>query len=389
MLKSVSRIAKNLVLVILASLAGLLALEALMASYIWISGRDLPVVHSTYPGSPDRVEKQDPRLGWSLKANYAAEIGRRTPSGHKMTEAIATNEDGLRTSVSDLSTFCENREAVLLVGDSVVYGYGVDQDNIFSEILNENQPKYCFINTGVIGYSTSQEIIALSEHLEQFDISTILWFFTQANDLWGNAHGGYFMPYFRLVDDELKMFPPNTEVDVPLYKHSHFYRFFYQQTSGKDLLYYYYRVEFMLFGAESTVWRVTAALLEELAGVVEREGIRLVMVDVPSIGSLERGAANHGDGTGAAVDEVRWSMGNRYALLKAKTQQLGVEYVPIWNHYPADFRSIFLPGDSHWNEEGHELVACMVLELLSEGEAAGRRDAFGCPLGPEVVSEAR
>lgn len=358
-------VAKNVGLLLVTTLVCLGSVELLVSLYVFFTDIGLPAPSATYPVRPDRPERPDDRLGWSLEPNFSK-------------NGIRINSNGLRSFVDDFDAFCQGKKTILVTGDSMVYGYLVDQSHLFTEILNKNNNDYCFINTGVVGYSTAQQFLAMKDYLDDFNPDMILWFFTQENDPWANARGGHFNPYFGIVDGVLRHFTPAMELEIPFYKKSMTYRLFNKLLlGGRDVVYGAQRLDFMVRGERSYPWIVTEKILEKVADLANSRRIPVIMLDIPSIGSLERGEADGPEATGsvaaasANAKEIALSVGDRYALLEKVSERLGFGYVRLWEYYPEDFRSIFIPKDSHWNKKGHEMIATVVLKVLriqGEGE---------------------
>lgn len=358
-------VGKNVGLVLVTMLVTLGTVEISAFLYVYFTKTTLPNPPAIYPARPDRAEQPDERLGWALKPNFSK-------------DGIQINSASLRSSVDDLTSFCTGKKVILIVGDSMVFGYRVDQDYIFTEILNRESDNYCFINTGVIGYTTTQQFISLNDYLDDFNIDTILWFFTQGNDIWGNARGGFFNPYFSMDDGKLKQVPPKMEIETPFYKNTTTFRLLDEVLlHGRDMLYVAHRMDFMIRGGNSYPWVVTEKILGRVADLANSYQIPLIMLDIPSIGSLKRGEGDANKPNGSVLSapanakEVTFSVGDRYALLASASKRIGFTYVRVWDYYPKDFQSIFIPDDPHWNEKGHQVIADLVLRVLQRQEENG------------------
>src|SRR5687767_3923597 len=100
----------------------------------------------------DRFWQHDPLLGWS---HQPGQVG--TFSTEQFRTSIRINANGLRDRdhayerTSDLMR-------ILVLGDSFAWGYGVDEKQRFSQLL-ETSMNVEVINAGVSGYSTDQELL--------------------------------------------------------------------------------------------------------------------------------------------------------------------------------------------------------------------------------------
>ena len=306
-------------------------LEGLARLYYFLGEANLEVA-SEYFVDTNHYLRFDPMLGWSLKPGYN-------------DNDVSVNAIGLRSSLDDIEADCRGKRRILLLGDSMLFGYGMPQHLIFSEILNDQSEECCFINTGVEGYSTVQEYLVASTHMERLAPDHVVLFYTQENDMWWNARDGNFNPSATLRGDSLEFFVPQRRREVPYYKktalHAWLNRHFLH---GKDLVYIYQKVDFQLRREDSEVWRVTARVLERLIAMMTARGAGFTLIDVPTQNQL----------SGRADDRTRQQ------LLRSLAVRLGVEYFDLERYYIADSQQLFRMNDSHWNETGHQFIADLI-----------------------------
>jgi hypothetical protein len=168
---------------ILVALTSLVLFCAVLEGLAWLYGLcwNIDLTHSPeYFKDTDNHLQFDLLLGWSLKPYYT-------------DESIQIDALGLRLSFDDIIDECEGKDLVLLLGDSMVFGLGTRQDHIFSEILNGQDGDYCFVNTGVEGYSTVQEFLTAQKYLTLFTPDKVVLFYTQENDSHWNNKGHEFI----------------------------------------------------------------------------------------------------------------------------------------------------------------------------------------------------
>ena len=110
------------------------------------------IIHKDNNKTISGIVEFDPDLIWRLKP--------------RLSGTLATNELGFRDA-----TYKQNADyKILLLGDSVSWGDGVDMQQsypfLLEEMLNKNYPGKIFeiINTGVPGYSTFQQLIYLKKY---------------------------------------------------------------------------------------------------------------------------------------------------------------------------------------------------------------------------------
>ena len=293
-------------------------------------------VASAYFVDTNHYLRFDPVLGWSLKPGYN-------------DNDVSVNVIGLRSSLDDIEADCRGKRRILLLGDSMLFGYAMPQHLIFSEILNDQGEECCFINTGVEGYSTVQEYLVARTHMERLAPDHVVLFYTQENDMWWKARDGNFNPSATLRGDSLEFFVPQRRREVPYYKktalHTSLNRHFLY---GKELVYIYQKVDFQLRREDSDVWRVTARVLERLIAMMTARGAVFTVIDVPTQNQL----------SGTADDRTRQQ------LLRSLAARLGVEYFDLECYYVADYQQLFSMNDSHCNETGHQFIADLINRVV-------------------------
>ncbi len=336
---------------ILVSVGITLALtEITVRTYAALTKLELPSPFERFVENPNYSERFDAVLGWSLRP------GHRSADG-----SISINSIGMRSALDwPAPTLPECARKVLILGDSMVFGFGVQQPDIFTEILNREERASLFVNTGVIGYSTGQEYLVQQKvsSLMRFDAGIL--FFTQENDIWWNTRTTNFNAGFSIQDGDLIAIPPKPVHDVPFYARSALYRLLDQKLlRGKDLDYLLRRIGFELKGRDSYSWQVTEALLREMKRTADAHGYPMFVIDVPS-GNQRRGTT---------------VISQRQALLHETVSQLQMHYFNLLEYYPEPTDSLFFEGDSHWNEKGHRFIADFIKSILP-AHVCGNGDGY-------------
>ena len=95
----------------------------------------------------------DSRYGW---AHIPGTSGRFDSYGFNTT--IRINANGFRGHEVPYARMDERRR-VLVLGDSFVWGFGVNEHEMFTTLLEELVPDLEAVNLGVSGYSTDQELL--------------------------------------------------------------------------------------------------------------------------------------------------------------------------------------------------------------------------------------
>lgn len=137
-----------------------------------------------------------PVYGW---AHRPGQQGRFRMASFSTTVSI--NRRGLRDR--DYA-FEPSGRRILVLGDSLAWGFGVEQDETFTERLELMLPGTEVINAAVSGYSTDQELLWLERDGIRYRPDTVV-VLVAGNDITMNTQGRvyykYFKPYFTAEPD--------------------------------------------------------------------------------------------------------------------------------------------------------------------------------------------
>lgn len=134
------------------------------------------------------IAQPDVTIGWTLKPNYTGEC---LDSGGQSATEITINSLGLRDSSVETPK-PRNTFRILILGDSMTFGAGVNEDRTYPEILGQlfiGDGKYHHvevINSGVPGYGTSQEYLLYKRLAESVQPDLVILGFFVGNDLADN-----------------------------------------------------------------------------------------------------------------------------------------------------------------------------------------------------------
>jgi hypothetical protein len=129
----------------------------------------------------------DPELGHSLKPGFS---GNCVIVGHKAVMAVRINEQGFRNRPIAVSKPADVYR-ILVLGDSYVFGWGLQQTQTFSALLEArlNQTgsrNYEVINAGVPRYGTAQEWLLYKRWVKHLDPDLVILSFYVGNDILDN-----------------------------------------------------------------------------------------------------------------------------------------------------------------------------------------------------------
>lgn len=146
--------------------------------------RDLRVIPEQYRLPYDH----DPELGWFPIPGKPTGLGDRLSS------------IGLR----DIELVDDERPTILFIGDSFVYGNGVEADERFSNLLRRELPEFRIVNAGVAAYGNDQEYLLLQRLWPRIKPSVVVLIVCVENDHDDNStnsrHGHTLKPYLAQVD---------------------------------------------------------------------------------------------------------------------------------------------------------------------------------------------
>ncbi len=309
--------------------------------------------------------RYDERLGWVHQQKVDA-----THAHRDFEVRLKTNAHGFRDDPIAVER-TPGRKRMLLLGDSFAFGYGVEQDEALSEILEARHPEWEVVNTAVAGWGTDQQLLFYRDRGRAFSPDVVLLMF-HPNDLADNAgrmRYGYYKPHFVLEQDELVL--TGTPVRE-LSREQKIDRYLNQRT-------------FFL----TRLWEIPDRIEDWLERPAPEPKIRLASLGDPP--AVSAGPPQDVERNGGVVltrrlvrelaDEVAAS-GARFAVVSVpgpdrRSQEtlapllaeLGVPYLALdeaFATWPRD--SIKFAHDPHWNPKG-QVVAADATEqfLLMEG----------------------
>jgi len=170
--------------VVLAALVGEVVMRLVMPSRLASAGNER-----------DFFCRFDPELGWAPIENITA-----LHKKNGLSALVHQNQYGLRGSDDMQRKRTDGRRRVLVLGDSYAWGYGVNQNELFSapEVAGTNVE---IINFGVSGYGTDQEYLFYLQRGTNFDVDEVVLALTPYNDVGNNLapkQYGHLKPFFTL-----------------------------------------------------------------------------------------------------------------------------------------------------------------------------------------------
>ncbi len=263
----------------------------------------------------------DARLGWRNIPNWKSKTNGQT---------ISINSLGLRDREYSHAK-PEGVRRILVLGDSYVWGYGVSNDEIFTELLEEQladlNKNWEVLNSGVSGWGTDQEFLFLTDEGFKYDPDIVVLFFFLGNDATNNTNSKQYTmykPVFQGADLKLSNVPvprPDDQKSRP---------------TGDDPMQH------------------SVSLIAKISAACQAHGSKLVIVKFGTFLNPRR------------PDLAKWD------------QEFSVEYERRIEDPLLDLDQAFADNgisapllligndDGHWNAYGHKQVARIMYKYLNE-----------------------
>jgi hypothetical protein len=290
--------------------------------------------------------KYDPQLGWSHRVG---ESGRFHSYGFDV--AVSINSKGFRGPEIRYDRTPGVRR-VLVIGDSLSWGYGVEFEESFLHLLQQRLPNTEIANLSVNGYSTDQELLLYRDEGRKYKADMVVLVVAE-NDFVGNYRtemfGIYGKPAFVVQENRLEL------VNQPVAKPS------WVKFTVASLAWHSYLLNavnrYVVSGEErqvraagfaasnkefprSPAQKITMRLIREMLDDVTADGSQFLVVLAEAVPLVKQTAA--------------WLVDN------------GIETVLLRDFIDPDDRSLYLLGDPyHWNAAGHQLVTSVLAETIA------------------------
>ena len=291
----------------------------------------------------------DELLGWANRPNSETIFAM---TGEFETH-VNINSKGLRDREYDYDK-PEGIKRIVALGDSYTWGFGVEANERFTEVLEDELLKNIqVINMGVSGYGNDQELLLLKNEGLKYHPDLVLVAFC-GNDPADNCnthHSFYYKPLFILNENKelvLTNVPvPRNELSlfeslkVYLYFHSHTIHFFGDRImAGK---YKFTKDQFIDPMNDRPVstqerYNLTTAILKEIDTVAKTNNAKTLIVIVTVLGRQRDILAEFGKENNIPVLDLSESVAGEQLCLH----------------------------EGHWNAAGHKLVAELIYDKLIE-----------------------
>lgn len=300
---------------------------------------------------PTRAEvnfwNYDSLLGWAHQPEQRGRLVHRD-----FSVQVSINSHGLRDDEYPLQKSAKKR--MLILGDSFGWGFGVEYDERFSEVLEKKHPDWEIINTSVSGYGTDQQLLYLSQKGINYkpDVVLLLLCYNDFEDNSTPAQYWYNKPCFKLINNTLQL----QNMPVPgATLQQEFDRLFLGQT------YLYARIYSRLLAITgqggdglskqalstddeqslSNKYLLTGRLIKAIHDLCSENGVQFILVSVPM------------------------KAGRKKDYLHKTSIQENMQYLALDEKFAHLKEATTFPHDTHWNAHGHQVAAEGIEVFLS------------------------
>jgi lysophospholipase L1-like esterase len=315
---------------------------------------------STLYVSPERNRfwKYDALLGWAHQPGQEGIF--ETP---QFRTFVHINQKGLRDSEHSYERL-NDADRILVLGDSFAWGYGVEESERFSQLL-ETSLGAEVVNAGVSGYSTDQEFLWFRNEGIKYDIDLVIVVFT-GNDIGDNErellHTIYYKPHFVQEGDHLKL------SGYPVLRTSAQGRLIYSLSQRSALAFFLVQRYFdlrVLYRKITTDLDNPPSSASSTAVKGESFGLSVALLD--EIGNL---AVSKGATFMIVTTDSWWNNPSEesYEDFIDRLQTKGFLVLDVPSTAGFDPAEMLIPDDGHWNRAGHEFVAEKIRNFIEANQ---------------------
>ncbi len=292
-----------------------------------LAGKDAPPPYPPKNLRPGVIEAYEPygyRMIPSLRTTYPYPHN----SPHPRTVSLAANRDGFRDS-RELDE-PDPRPRMLFLGDSFLFGDGVEESERFTNVLEKMEPSWRMDNFGIVGYGP--DLMLRSLEVVGLKIRPSVVVFCMTTDSFRRvrpefAGTGFTIPRYELHDGHL--------VTVP-----------YPAPTFWNQLRISVAINKILWDRMSWQWDLDEAILNRFEELGDQHSFRKALVFLPG------------------TDDTPLDQ-KRRAWLKQYAGRHSTPYLDLSDPVHKMGQQAFIPDDPHLNEAGHIVVARELDRFLS------------------------
>lgn len=303
-----------------------------------------------------RMYQHDEELGYKLQSNkvfrhkdYKIDVQYYLDWHGNRAHSINNKIDSLKKSI-------------LIIGDSMGFGQGVEYEYTFAGLLRDTLDQYQIINTSVPGWGPIQYKITLAKYLNMgIDIKFVIMAFYPYNDIIDAKRD-----YRKIKISNGYIVTRNTSSNAInrfntfIVKHSHFLTWLYRKKESyrikkqHDTLNPKSKFGRMFNGDRDSFIDYTNEALQAIYDMSEmclRKDISLLVLIMPS---------EHGFTERTTIStEVDYSFPNR--IIYSELMKKEIHSINLW---PNVDEECYIPQDVHFSKKGHKIVADLIMKYF-------------------------
>jgi len=291
--------------------------------YLYVHGERKNMVYR------EDTSRYDPELGYTLKP------GEFVYTEREFSNRYVVNSLGVRDSEESLVA-----PDIVIIGDSLALGWGVDQEKTFPKLLEQRTP-FRVLNTSLPDYGTVRQMIML----RKVDRSRLKCLVIQCSNNISNENWKYYL----------------NKNQLPIMREETYQKFAEMHNQPKD--YYFGKFVFMRMKKKLDNWR-SSAVTEEKKMNIPDEDLFLnvlkanenILAPVPMIIVL---LLNEKTNSGYFVDSLKQKMADPQnpSFIRNMVVLNAMQYITDDDFYVLD---------NHLNEHAHEVLADLLENTLKE-----------------------
>ena len=299
---------------------------------------------------------------------------------------VRTNKYSMRVLNEKYSKIYKNKKTIGFVGDSFVYGSGINYENHFISLLNSKNDNYNLLNLGYVSYSPSIYLKRIEYYLNKKDIKfKKIFLFVDASDIQDegifyreNKNGQIVRK--SLSNNEINKKARKYKVKNYLQQNSFLFKFsqFFQPNTpdkgldclkkGENISNYIQYINYERFGygidknIQKNKWVKEGSLkviqyLDKINDLSNKQKFELIVVYYPSAVEVLK------------KNNFRDSM--HYKLLKEWSSLNRVDFIDTSNSFNnsdsglVNYEDNFIKCDVHWNKHGHKIIATYIQNFIN------------------------
>ena len=335
-----------------------------------------------------KMHEYDPELGWRFIPSRSA----RVVDPGEVDHTVKINSLGFRDVERDLSDHRKKR--VVILGDSFVSNIAVEQEDVFTQLMETQLPHTEVWNLGVNGYGQVQEYLLLEKWFDRVKPDVVVVVIYVRNDFQDNLddeNWTYGRPFVSLGTNGSALVFHSASPDRGggakrdsawrFYRRSHLFALFDRSLarlaragSGRDgEASVYVPTELFLCRKEpaastNVMFEAMEQLTLKLRDFSSARGAPMVFVLAPSHVQVYDDLWREVTGPATPSLYDRFAPDQRMMRFAASQQVMMFDLLPAFIHAGNTSKSLYYRFEQHWTRAGNQLVA---RELANYLRAAG------------------